>query len=109
MGVIKNLIVYLYTIITEVIMLLPLSIIRINYLRIFGKYGNVIIEDNVWIATRCTILPSITIRKGAVVAAGTVVTKDVEAYSVVGGIPARVIGRRNNLCEYNLKHSIFYE
>lgn len=53
--------------------------------------GPVIIEDNVWIGDKATILANVTIGKGAVVAANSVVTKDVPAYSVVAGIPAKVI------------------
>lgn len=51
----------------------------------------VIIEDNVWLATRCTILKGVRIGQGAVVAAGAVVTHDVPAYTLVGGVPAKVI------------------
>jgi len=54
----------------------------------------VTIEDDVWIGARSIILPGVTINKGAVVAAGAVVTKDVEPYTIVGGNPARVIKRR---------------
>jgi maltose O-acetyltransferase len=57
--------------------------------------GPVVIEDYVWIANRAIILPGITIGKGAVVAAGAVVTKDVEPYTIVGGVPAKKIGVRN--------------
>jgi len=53
------------------------------------------IYNDVWIAAHCTILPGVTIHEGAIVAAGSVVTKDVEAYSVVGGVPAKVIGSRS--------------
>lgn len=51
----------------------------------------VMIEDNAWIGSGVTILPGVTIGKRAVLAAGSVVTKDVEANSVYGGIPARKI------------------
>jgi maltose O-acetyltransferase len=51
----------------------------------------VIIEDNVWLATRCTILKGVTIGHGAVVAAGAVVTRDVPPYTLVGGVPAKII------------------
>lgn len=51
----------------------------------------VIIEDNAWVGSGVTILPGVTIGERAVVAAGAVVTKDVEANSVYGGIPARKI------------------
>lgn len=53
--------------------------------------GPVIIGNNVWIGDKATILPSVTIGDGAVIGAGSVVTKDVPAYCVVGGNPARVI------------------
>lgn len=53
------------------------------------------IEDYVFIGPRVIILPGVTIGKGAVVGAGAVVTKDIAPYSIVGGIPACVIGVRN--------------
>jgi maltose O-acetyltransferase len=49
------------------------------------------IENGVWLGTRCTILPGVTIHEGAVIAAGAVVTKDVPAHTIAGGVPARVI------------------
>ena len=55
----------------------------------------VIIEDYVFIGPRSIILPGVKIGKGAVVGAGAVVTKDVERYLIVGGIPAMKIGERN--------------
>jgi len=54
----------------------------------------VVIERDVWIGANCTILPGVTIGEGAVVAAGSVVTKSVSAFTVVGGVPARVIRER---------------
>lgn len=54
----------------------------------------VTIEDDVWIGARATILPGVRIAKGAIVAAGAVVTKNVEPYSIVGGVPAKKIGLR---------------
>lgn len=53
--------------------------------------GPVIIGDNVWIGDKATILPGVTIGDGAVIAANAVVTKDVPAYSVLVGNPARII------------------
>ena len=52
------------------------------------------IEDDVWIGTGAIILKGVTIKKGSVVAAGAIVTKDVPEFSIVAGIPARVIKRR---------------
>lgn len=52
------------------------------------------IGDFVFIGPRAIILPGVKIGKGAVVAAGAVVTKDVDDYAVVGGVPAQVIGER---------------
>lgn len=54
----------------------------------------VIIEDDVWIGARVIILPGVHIGQGSIVSAGSVVTKDVEAYSIVGGVPARKIKSR---------------
>ena len=55
---------------------------------------DVIIEDGVWCGCNVTILKGVRIGKGAVVAAGSVVTKDVPSYSIVGGNPAKVIKYR---------------
>jgi len=52
------------------------------------------ISDYVFIGPRSTILPGVKIGKGAVVAAGAVVTKDVKPKTIVGGVPAREIGKR---------------
>ncbi len=54
----------------------------------------VIIEDYVFIGPRVIILPGVKVGKGAVVAAGAVVTSDVAAFSIVGGVPAKIIGER---------------
>ncbi len=56
----------------------------------------VIIEDYVFIGPRSIILPGVKIGRGAVVAAGAVVTKDVLAFEIVGGVPAKSIGVRGN-------------
>jgi acetyltransferase-like isoleucine patch superfamily enzyme len=55
----------------------------------------IIIEDDVWIGSGCQILDGITIGKGAVIAAGAVVNKSVEPYNIVGGVPAKIIGKRD--------------
>lgn len=64
--------------------------------------GEVNIGDFVWLGSRCILLPGISIGKGAVIAAGAVVTKDVPDFAVVGGIPAKVIATRD-VKNYNYK------
>lgn len=64
------------------------------------KQGNtekeeVIIEDDVWIGARTIILPGIKIGRGSIIGAGSIVTKDVEPYTIVAGNPAKIIRRRN--------------
>jgi maltose O-acetyltransferase len=59
------------------------------------EHGEVVIEDNVWIGIRATILPGAHIGHGAVVAAGAVVRGKVPPLTVVGGVPARPIGMRD--------------
>ena len=51
----------------------------------------VVIEDDVWVGTRAIILHGVTIGRGAMVAAGAVVTKSVPPYAIAGGVPARVL------------------
>jgi len=53
--------------------------------------GPIIVEDDVWIGARSLILSGVTIGKGAIIAAGSVVTKNVPPYSIVGGNPAKII------------------
>ncbi len=63
----------------------------------------VVIEDHVWIGTRATILGGVTLGRGSVVAAGAVVTRDVPPFTIVGGVPARPVGRRpEEACTYSL-------
>jgi acetyltransferase-like isoleucine patch superfamily enzyme len=74
----------------------------------FGRRGGVTRIDNyVWIGIRATILPGTHIAEGAVVAAGAVVTKDVQPYEIVGGVPAMKIGRRSKDLHYSLKYRKF--
>lgn len=56
--------------------------------------GQIVIEDDVWIAANCTITPDVRIGRGAVVGAGAVVTRNVAPFSIVAGVPAKVIGHR---------------
>lgn len=54
----------------------------------------IVIEDNCWLGTGCIILDGVRVGQGSVVAAGSVVTKDVPPFSVVAGVPARIIKQR---------------
>lgn len=56
--------------------------------------GQIIIEEDVWIGANCVITPDVRIGRGAVVGAGAVVTRNVAPFSIVGGVPAKEIGRR---------------
>ena len=56
--------------------------------------GSIIIEDGVWIGHSSIILSGVKIGKGAIVAAGSIVTKDIEAFSICGGNPAKFIKKR---------------
>lgn len=72
----------------------------------FGK-GDIILEDDVWIGYGSIIMSGVRIGKGSIVAAGSIVTKDVMPYSIVGGNPAKLIKKRfsdniiNKLIEFD--------
>ena len=55
------------------------------------KIGKITIEDDAWIGTGAIILPGVTIKKMSIVGAGAVVTRDVPPFTVVGGVPAKII------------------
>ena len=55
---------------------------------------DIIIEDDVWVGAQAIILKGVRIGRGSIIAAGTVVNKNVPPYTTVAGVPARVIGRR---------------
>lgn len=61
------------------------------------------IEDRVWLGSNVIVLPGVTIGEGAVCCAGCVVTKDVEPYAVVAGIPAKKVSERPRVLEYEFK------
>jgi acetyltransferase-like isoleucine patch superfamily enzyme len=65
-------------------------------------YRPITIGPRAWIATGATILPGVTIGEGAVVAAASVVTRDVEPYTIVAGTPAKPIGERTRELTYEL-------
>lgn len=58
------------------------------------SYKKVIIKNDVWIGANCTIMPGIKIGNGAIIGAGSVVTKDVPDYAIVAGVPAKIIKYR---------------
>jgi len=63
-----------------------------------GK-GGIVVEDDVWIGANCVLLDGAVLRQGCVIAAGTVVRGEVEAYSIQGGNPMRRLGQRENTGE----------
>ena len=56
--------------------------------------GEIIIKDDVWIGSNAVILSNCTIGKGAIIGAGAVVTRNVDSYTVVGGVPAKLVKKR---------------
>lgn len=69
----------------------------------------VVVHDHVWIGARAIILPGVEIGEGAVVASGAVVTKNVGAYTVVGGNPAKPIGTRSREQRYKSRYFPFFD
>lgn len=67
--------------------------------------GPVVIEDYAYLGTRVTVLPGVRIGKGAVVASGAVVTRDVAPYVMTGGVPAKPIGERSRDLRYRLGYA----
>lgn len=67
---------------------------------------DVIIEEDVWCGANVTILKGVTIGRSSIIAAGSVVTKDIPAYSIAGGIPAKVIKKKWNDNEISM-HEMF--
>ncbi len=65
--------------------------------------AKVTIGDRAWLGSNCIILPGVSVGEGAVCCAGCVVTKDVEPYTVVAGIPARKVNERPKNLRYNFK------
>ena len=72
----------------------------------FDTFGKIVVEDWVYIGCNAVILPGVTIGEGALVAAGSVVTKSVPPHTVVGGNPARIICTTEEYLEKNLKWNL---
>lgn len=70
--------------------------------------GETYIDDYVWLGSRCTILPGVKVGRGAVVACGAVVTKDIQEMNVVGGVPARILAERKSGLLYTLDYTELY-
>lgn len=73
-----------------------------------GKNKKIVVEDDVWIGYGAIVFTGISIHRGAIVAAGSVVTHDVPAYSIVGGNPAHVLGQRFTEEEIKEHEKILY-
>ncbi len=67
-----------------------------------ASYRPIVVGDRAWIATRATVLGGVTIGEGAVVAAASLVSRDVEPFTIVAGVPARPIGKRSAELTYEL-------
>ena len=67
--------------------------------------GDIVIDDDVWIGCNSTIMSGVHVGQGAIIAAGSVVTKDVPPYAIVGGVPAKVIKYRfsNDIIKYLIR------
>jgi acetyltransferase-like isoleucine patch superfamily enzyme len=67
-------------------------------------FDPITVGDHAWLATRCLVIGGVTIGRGAVVAAGAVVTRDVADNVVVGGVPAREIRKRTGGLDYRIDY-----
>lgn len=81
----------------------------LNTVDFSGNSSPVFIEDYAWIGTRAMILPGVKIGKGAVIAAGSVVTKNVEPYHVVAGVPAKFIKKRIENLNYFISYKRLFQ
>ncbi|GAB3769405.1 hypothetical protein GCM10028818_05420 [Spirosoma horti] len=72
------------------------------------KGAPVFIEDNVFIFSNALIMPGITIKEGSIILAGSVVTKDVEPFTIVGGNPAKYIKERSSEINYTQRYRFMY-
>lgn len=74
------------------------------------NHGPIHIGNRAWLGSNVTVLDNVSIGEGAVVCSGAVVTKDVEPYAIVAGIPAKKIGERSKDLRYEFTggHTLFY-
>lgn len=72
----------------------------------FDAFGKVIIQDWAYIGAYSQIMPGVTIGEGAIIAAGSIVTKSVPPYTIVGGNPARTIGKTDDYIERNIQYNV---
>jgi acetyltransferase-like isoleucine patch superfamily enzyme len=70
-----------------------------------GRNRAVEIEDHVFVGTRALILPGCKIGRGAIVAAGSVVTRNIEPFAIIAGNPAKIIGQRPQNLSYQLDYA----
>lgn len=69
------------------------------------KGAPVVIEDNVFVFSNAMIMPGVTVHEGAIILPGSIVTKDVPAWKIVGGNPAKVIRDRNKDIDYKQNYN----
>ncbi|MEO0795900.1 MAG: acyltransferase [Verrucomicrobiota bacterium] len=74
-----------------------------------GRVAGITIHNHVFIGARAMILPGVTLNEGSAVAAGSIVTKDVEPYAIVAGTPAKKIGERPRDLSYQLSYYPLFE
>jgi len=72
------------------------------------KGAPVIIEDNVFVFSNCLIMPGVTLKEGAVILNGSVITKDVDPYTIVGGNPAKKIKNRIKEIDYTQSYQYWF-
>lgn len=75
------------------------------YFRSLNSGGKVVINDRAWISSRTTVLPGITVGEGAVLASGAVAVRDLDPFTVYGGVPAKKIGDRSKDLRYEFDGS----
>jgi maltose O-acetyltransferase len=75
----------------------------------FGTKGSqVTINDNVFIFSNCIVMPGVTVGEGAVILPGSIVTKDISPYTIVGGNPAKYIKDRTVAINYSINYGYWF-